>query len=375
MKFVHTADWQIGMKAAHAGGAGARVREERFKAAARLVEQARLADAEFIVIAGDTFEHNAVDRVLVQRTADILAGFGRPVFIIPGNHDPYTPGSAWEHPAWKGTPNVRVLLSAAPVPIEGGEILPCPLYEARSRRDPTAWIPPARPGVIRIGLAHGTVDGILPEESEYPIPRDAAQRRGLDYLALGHWHSETRFAVDDGSVRMAYSGTHETAKFGERDSGNALLVEIAAPGASPVLTSLRTGGLWWKTLAREVRAEGELRDVRASIEALENPGLTLVDVRLSGVLFAGDQQELGRIQELMDARFLFGRMDHTALRPGPGDSRWVEDLPGGVLRDTAARLRELADPAYAGARPEGASPAVAAQALLELYRVAAEVRA
>ena len=57
MRFVHTADWQIGMKAAHAGSAGARVREERFKAAARVVDQARRSGAEFMLLAGDTFEH------------------------------------------------------------------------------------------------------------------------------------------------------------------------------------------------------------------------------------------------------------------------------------------------------------------------------
>ena len=34
MRFVHTADWQIGMRAAHVGGAGPRVREERLAAAA-----------------------------------------------------------------------------------------------------------------------------------------------------------------------------------------------------------------------------------------------------------------------------------------------------------------------------------------------------
>jgi len=33
MRFVHTADWQIGMKAAHVGDAGKRVREERIEAA------------------------------------------------------------------------------------------------------------------------------------------------------------------------------------------------------------------------------------------------------------------------------------------------------------------------------------------------------
>jgi len=40
MRFLHTADWQIGMKAAAMGDAGARVREERLAAGRRVVEAA-----------------------------------------------------------------------------------------------------------------------------------------------------------------------------------------------------------------------------------------------------------------------------------------------------------------------------------------------
>ena len=70
MRFLHTADWQIGMKASHVGEAGTRIREERLAAATRVVRAARDAGADFILIAGDTFEDNGVDRVLVQKVAD-----------------------------------------------------------------------------------------------------------------------------------------------------------------------------------------------------------------------------------------------------------------------------------------------------------------
>jgi type I restriction enzyme R subunit len=59
-----------------------------------------------------TYKHNGVDRVLVQKVADILAGFGGMVYVIPGNHDPLVPGSVWEHPAWKSMSR-----SASPVAV------------------------------------------------------------------------------------------------------------------------------------------------------------------------------------------------------------------------------------------------------------------
>ncbi len=372
MKFLHTADWQIGMKAAHVGAAGGRVREERLNAARRVIEEAQRHGAEFVLVAGDTFEDNGVDRVLVQRVADILTSFNGPVYVIPGNHDPLTPGSVWEHPVWKSTGSVTVLREETPVKIPGGTLFPCPAREKRSGRNPTAWIDARSAEGIRIGLAHGTVEGVVQEELDYPIPRDAADRAGLDYLALGHWHSFLPFPSPDGAARMAYSGTHETTKFGERDSGNALLVEIAKPGAPPVITTIHTGSLEWKSLEKDLREAGDLSRLRADIETIANAGEMLLDVRLAGVLAANDSREIERLREVAESRFLYFRLDYGNVRPLPGDDGWLERLPVGIVREAAAKLCDWSNPAWAGARPEGASPEVAARALMELYALLGE---
>jgi len=368
-RFLHTADWQIGMKASHVGEAGTRVRDERVAAARRVVDAARGAEADFVLVAGDTFEDNGVDRVLVQKVADILAGFGGPVYVIPGNHDPLVPGAVWDHPAWKASANVRVLREERPVEIPGGTLYPCPIRAKRSGKDPTAWIPVEEGRGIRIGLAHGTVEGVQQEEPDYPIPRDAASRSGLDYLALGHWHSTAMYPGPDGVVHMAYSGTHETTKFGERDSGNALLVEITSPGAAPMIAHLHTGGLAWVAVEQELRAPGDAARLRERIEDIAAPEATLLEVRLGGLLSPVDRDALVRLEEVLASRFLWARLDATRVRPAPEDESWVAGLPPGILRDAAAKLRTLADPAYAGQRPDGASPEVAARALLELYAI------
>ncbi len=369
MRFVHTADWQIGMKASHVGEAGTRVRDERLVAAQRVVDAARNAGAEFILVAGDTFEDNGVDRVLVQKVADILAGFAGPVYVIPGNHDPLVPGSVWDHPAWKPAANVHVFREERPVEIPGGTLYPCPIRAKRSGMDPTAWIPREEGRGVRIGLAHGTAEGVPQEEPEYPIARDAALRRGLDYLALGHWHSMAMYPGSDGVARTAYSGTHEATKFGERDSGNALLVEIADAGSPPGITPVRTGGLSWLGVEEDVRNPGDIARIRERIAAMADAASTLLDIRLAGVIPPTDRQEMARLQEILAARFLWARLDTSGLHPSPDDDTWVANLPAGVVRETAARLRTLTDPAYGGQRPEGASPEVASRALLELYAV------
>jgi len=374
MRFLHTADWQIGMKASHVGEAGTRIRDERLEAARRVVGAARSAATDFILVAGDTFEDNGVDRVLVQKVADILAGFSGPVYVIPGNHDPLVPGSVWEHPAWKSSENVRVLREETPVEVPGGTLYPCPVKAKRSGKDPTAWISVQEGRGIRIGLAHGTVEGVHQEEPDYPIARDAATRARLDYMALGHWHSTATYPDQDGAVRMAYAGTHETTKFGERDSGNAAIVEIAEPGTAPKVTPVRTGGLSWVVMEEELRERGDPSRLRERIESIKGPGSTLLDVRLWGLLATEDRGEVTRLEEISASRFLWSRIDTSGILLAPGDQDWLNALPAGVVRDAGARLRELANPAFTGQRPEGGTPEVADRALLELYALLDEAR-
>jgi hypothetical protein len=379
MRFLHTADWQIGMKAAHVGEVGARVREARLDAARRVVERGREAGAHFLLVAGDTFEDNGVERLLVQKVADILGAFPGPVLLIPGNHDPLVPGSVWDHPAWASHANVTVLRDERPVGVPGGALFPCPAREKHSGKDPTAWIAGARAGSgvasgVRIGVAHGTVEGVRQDEPDYPLSREAAVRAGLDYLALGHWHSFAQYA-SSGAARMAYSGTHETTKFGERDSGNALIVDLASPGAAPSIEPVRTGTLSWTQFDRDVRQPGSLAGLRAELEGIRDPAAALVELRLSGLLFLEDHAELPRLEEILASRFLFGRADRSKLVPAPEADGWLERLPPGPVREAAARLRSLASPVPAGDSSLAATSATASQALLELFALAGESRA
>ncbi len=367
MKFLHTADWQLGMKAVQVGGAGERVRAERLKTAERIVRLARDQHVDFILLAGDTFEDNAVERVLIQQTADLLGGIDLPVYLIPGNHDPLVPGAVWEHPSWSSKPNIQILSEEKPVPLPGGRLYPCPVREKFSRKDLTSWIPLETTSEIRVGLAHGSFEGVGGDDLELPIPRDAASRAGLDYLALGHWHSLALFPEGQGDTRTAYPGTPEPSRFGERDSGKILIVEIDAPKSPPRITPMTVGGLAWEVLEADLRKEGDLNRLKEKIESWPRPENTLLALKVSGFIRAEEQGELVHLQEIINARFLYRDVDLSRLQPSPEDETWIAALPPGILRETASRIRQLSDPGFPGPRPEGASPETAAQALMELF--------
>lgn len=364
MKFLHTSDWQMGMKADSVGLMAERVRDERLEAAKRVVQTAKEQRAEFILLTGDVFEDNAVDRLLVRKVGEILRAFPGAVYIISGNHDPISPGSVWEHSVWQETTNITVFRSPEPVELEGCILFPCPLHEKYSTKNPTAWINATGATKPAIGLAHGNVEGIPNGEPDYPIPRDAAARQGLDYLALGHWHSFARYDDAAGVCRMAYAGTHETTKFGERDSGNAVIVEIAQRGSPPKLTALKTGRLDWRTVERTVDQPQSLESLVEELSKINDPTKHLVRVLLEGVLFPEDRHALGRMEELLASRFLFGFLESSRLIPAPDGESWIESLSAGSFREAAIRLRSQAAQA---ANPE--ERAVATQALLQLFEI------
>ena len=353
MHFLHTADWQIGMKAAATGGAASAVRQARLAAAARVVA----LEAGFLLVAGDTFEDNAVDRALVQQTGEILARFRGPVFIVPGNHDPLLPGSVWEHPVWGQYSNLTVIREAAAYAVPGGTLLAAPLRETHSRRDPTACLADIeRPAGAVVAMSHGTVEGIDAATEHHPIARDACRRAGADYLALGHWHSTAIYPDAAGVGRMAYCGTHETTKFGERDSGNVLRVRI---DGTPRIEGIRTGTLRWYSLEESVQAPGDVAALRDRVGAL--PEGALVKLAIRGLLHPEEAGLLRQLDE-MRGRFLYLSVDTESLRPAAAEG-WEDALPVGAVRLAARRLRERAS----------SGDAVAAEALLELQALAAQV--
>ena len=338
MRFIHTADWQIGMRAVHAGDAAKRVREARLGTASRVCDLAAAESADFLLLAGDTFEDNTVDRDLVARVADLLDRAACPVYVLPGNHDPIQPGCVWDEPVWMAARNVTVLRENRPVALPGGTLLPCPLRARRSPDDPSAWIGPASGPGIRVVVAHGNAGEIMADDGGFPISMDTPARTAADFVALGHWHS----TLIPGP-RMAYSGTPEPTRFGEASSGNVLLVSIDEPGSKPLVSIRKTGQLRWLQIGsgEMLTSRGSLAEVVRRLEATPEPQNTLVEVILQGLLFESDQDQLVRIDRAA-AGYLHARIDRAGLRAAPDDHGWIEHLPAGTARAAADRLRAMA---------------------------------
>jgi DNA repair exonuclease SbcCD nuclease subunit len=352
MRFLHTSDWHIGHAAGWAGERAPRFREARLEAARRVTQLARDKSAEFVLLAGDLFENHGLPQSAVLPYLEALDSAGCPVYIIPGNHDPDSPGALWTRSWWPREGPIRVLREREPMPLAGGTLYPCPLERRWSDEASMDWIPARREeDGIRIALVHGSLESLRPGEvAQHPIARDAPARYGLDYVALGDWHSTLLVPGEEGPARMAYSGGLELTAIDERDAGNVLLVEIAAPGAAPRIETHHCGLLSAHRLARELRHEGDLERVVGEVRALASD-TALIELRLSGVLFGA---EAARLEELR----AIARVETAALIPAGA----AFELPG-YYTEVEGRLKAAA---------ENGDPA-SARALLELYRLAREV--
>ncbi|HEX6112380.1 MAG TPA: metallophosphoesterase [Geminicoccaceae bacterium] len=366
MRLIHTADWQIGKVFRFVDQATMGVLQEaRLEAISAIGRLGLEHAAPVILVAGDIYDvATAEDRTLAQPIARMRAFAGLEWHLIPGNHDPHQPGGPWDRVVRRGLPaNVRVHLEPAPVALGGGaaQLLPAPLCRRRALGDPTAWMDetPTADAAIRIGLAHGSISAFGSDAQTQPNLIDPArpERAGLAYLALGDWHGTKRIGA-----RCWYAGTPEVDDFGVEGGGHALLVDVAAPGAAPTVTPLRTGRFDWRHEEMRIDGEGDIEVMSARLGAVhDDPACLLLDLRLEGTLSLAGREFLARALDDLGAALRFLRVDDRKLYLKPSAEDLEAIAHGGFVRVAAETLRAMADD------PDEPAHEIAARALLRLY--------
>lgn len=378
VRFVHSADWQIGKVFADLVGENpdqaALLKIERVRAVERLAQLAKDRDADCVIVAGDVFDSHTVPDEVLRRTVNAMAGFSGPWLLLPGNHDAALGESVWTRLVRLGLPsNVLPMLKPEPLILKNGQlaILPAPLLRRHESIDVSDALDtmesPA--GAIRVGVAHGSVKNRLPERSDATneIADDRVVRARLDYLALGDWHGFLPIAE-----RTYYSGTPEPDRFKEPDqspSGRALVVEIAATGQPPRVEPVAIGHFHWEKRKLELRSEADLPLVEATLSGLPGPpSRTLLHLTLMGSLTLSVDRTLRRLLAEWQAKLHLLRVSDEALLPEVSDAE-LDGLPTeGLLRNVVAELREKqAQPSEAGDRAR-----LALKLLVEEYRQAVE---
>ena len=364
---IHTADWQLGKQFGNVpGDAGAALRDQRVETVKEIARLAQERHADAIVVCGDVFETNAVADRTIRQALNALKSFTGDWVFIPGNHDAALADSVWNRADRIGKPdNVHFLLrNGEPLLLKNDTlaILPAVLERRHEADDLTEWFDRAETpaGAIRVGVAHGSVQELLPEASEAPNPiaADRAETAKLDYLALGDWHGTLEI-----NNRTWYAGTPEADRFKFNDPGNVLAVEIERPGALPSLEKIAVGYYVWRETEFNVHSAEDIAALERALEELySDPAQLLVRLKVEGVVTLALREQLREKLEEWGARLRYLEVDDRELIAEPSDDDLDRIDRGGFVRTAVEQLRRQATD------PDNSEREIANAALLRLYQ-------
>ena len=340
-KFLHTADWQIGRLYATIDPEHAPLlAEARITAVERLAALATAEGVGAVLVAGDVFDAQTVSDRTVRRLFNALSAFAGPWLMIPGNHDAALAESVWTRAQRLGAVPANVHLCLTPevrlFPDLGFAVLPAPLTQRHTYGDLTDWFDSAETpaGLLRIGLAHGSVQGILPGDidSANPIAMDRPERARLDYLALGDWHGAKIVGP-----KLAYSGTPEPDRFKANDSGHALLVDIPAVGVIPKVTPVATSQFRWRSITAELQVESDSDLLMGQLQALHSN--EVIDLTITGRVSLAIQKRLLEAIGQAEAAARHLQADLSGLQLVPSDDDIAGLQADGYLAEVISELR------------------------------------
>lgn len=367
MRFIHTADWHLGMPGGFLGPeARPRYAEARIDAVRAIAALASEVGAAFVLACGDVFDSNHVDRQVVARAADAMSAFEVPLLILPGNHDPLDAASVYRSTAFTAAmPEcVTVIEGPDPIAIGGIEVVGAPWHARRPGHDPSgAVLDDLIAGPVRVLAAHGVVDLLSPDATDPTLIRMDGLRSALDdgrlaYVALGDRHSATQV---DGDARVRYPGTPVATDHGELDPGQVLVVTL---GDGLAVEQRPIGD--WAFVRLEVRLDGgaDVEALDSALAELPDKARTVVRLYLTGTLSVADDARLWAM--LDEQRELFAAL--AVSERGSDLAVMADDTDLGALGLSGYALAAAEDIA-ALASAEGEEQQAARDALRLLYRL------
>ena len=203
---VHSSDLHLGTDDSFSD-------KDRLAVLPKVLTAASEVNADVVVLAGDSFDNHRQPLELLERAAEMLRNYRKPVVILPGNHDPLTPDSVYRRANLGLIPNVSIL---------GLNVDKAVMFEefeleiwGHAHFDYTDMSPLANPrprsSRWQLAAAHGHyVDASRDPNrmiGSWLIHREELAATDADYIALGHWNQAT--PVGDGKITAHYSGSPE----------------------------------------------------------------------------------------------------------------------------------------------------------------------
>jgi DNA repair protein SbcD/Mre11 len=309
IRLLHTADIHLDASFAAAGmkaSFGPRRRQRLREVLADAVRRAVDWPADALLIAGDLFDSGHVMHDTVEYVRNLFEDAAPlPVVIAPGNHDPYTPRSAYAAASWPGnvhifnTPNWQAFdiggaLTVHGFAFDGPDISVNPFGKLAVPRNERT----------HIAIAHGAERGSLPEGQKLYAPFSAADASppGLRYLALGHYHGLKRIEGPF-DTEVWYPGSPEGHGFDELGARYWLEVEIddERTRVTPVECA-RTIYIRKQIECGNLRTKQDVIDAIRAVRTDSARGC-IAKIQLIGTAAAGWRNSIPEIESVLEQEF------------------------------------------------------------------------
>lgn len=224
IKLLHAADLHLDspFEALGEEKAAQRRREQRelLHSLASLAESERV---QLVLLSGDLLDSDSTYRETSEELIAALGSFDVPVFISPGNHDPYTAASPYAKLSFPE--NVYIFkggMECVDLPELGVRVFGAAFTDRYSAPLLSGFHCEKRDDRLDLMCIHGETDAA----SRYnPITEDMIAASGMDYIALGHIHKASGLKKC-GSTYYAWPGCAEGRGFDETGEKNVYIVEL-----------------------------------------------------------------------------------------------------------------------------------------------------
>jgi DNA repair exonuclease SbcCD nuclease subunit len=256
--------------------------------------------ADFIVVCGDVFESNLIDRKVVLRACEAMSRAKVPIYLLPGNHDPLNITSPYNSAAFRESKpeNVHIITDNEPFLVaDNVELVGAPWRQRTSLSDlaneAAARLEP-KPGIRRILVGHGesstmAMGRLDPSIIEISSLEKHVALNAVTYVALGDRHS---CGACGATGRIWYSGSLLATDFREVDPGNIILVDL--DGEVKVTKHRITE---WRFLEEEIEFndDADLSLLETTLASVQWKDTTVLRLTLRGTLTLNGIGDMGTI--------------------------------------------------------------------------------
>jgi DNA repair exonuclease SbcCD nuclease subunit len=320
IRLLHTADLHLGAPFVWLGELAATRQKDLLLTFRRIVDCCLERRVDLLLIAGDLFDHARPEPSLclaVQAELARLQKHDITAVLLPGTHDGVWGGETYSTAQFPAAVILDQVRDHGPLKLQlKGQSLY--LYGSAYRGEkPEEYYPRMRRQEgdgYHVGLLHGALKKSPQWEyrdKDLPFTLDELNSWGLDYVALGHYHTYQELH-QRGAVIACYPGSPEGKQFSETGERFVALLELTPAGTriAPLPIQSRT----LASLQIDMNNEPSLETLHKRIAALADEKL-LLRLELTGLLDVPFDRE-ATLRLFRDAFFHLELIDKTRFLDG-----------------------------------------------------------